>query len=74
MANFLEIKIPVRKNQGWDEWAKEMRSKIKAAGIPVRWQMFHYHITADRYMHLHSPFVKKGYPEKQSTNSRNRVP
>ena len=37
MANFLEIKIPVRKDQGWDEWAKEMRSKIKAAGISVRW-------------------------------------
>lgn len=45
MANFLEIKIPVRKDQGWDEWAKEMRSKFKAAGIPVRWQMFHYHMT-----------------------------
>ena len=45
MANFLEIKIPVRKEVGWNEWAKDMRSKIKAAGIPVRWQMFHYHMT-----------------------------
>ena len=45
MANFFEIKIPVRKDEGWNEWAKEMRSKIKAAGIPVRWQMFHYHMT-----------------------------
>ena len=45
MANFFEIKIPVRKNEGWNEWAKNMRSTIKAAGIPVRWQMFHYHMT-----------------------------
>ena len=45
MANFFEIKIPVRKDEGWNEWAKEMRSKIKAAGISVRWQMFHYHMT-----------------------------
>ena len=45
MANFFEIKIPVRKNEGWDEWAKNMRSTLKAAGIPVRWQMFHYHMT-----------------------------
>ncbi len=44
MANFLEIKIPIRKNECWQDWAKEMRSKIKAAGIPVRWQMFHYHM------------------------------
>ena len=28
MANFFEIKIPVRKDEGWNEWAKEMRSKI----------------------------------------------
>ena len=45
MANFFEIKIPVRKNEGWNEWATKMRSTIKAAGIPVRWQMFHYHMT-----------------------------
>lgn len=45
MANFLEIKIPVKKDEGWNKWAKEMRSKIRAAGIPVRWQMFHYHMT-----------------------------
>lgn len=35
MANFFEIKIPVRKNEGWNDWAKNMRSKIKAAGC--RW-------------------------------------
>ena len=45
MANFFEIKIPVRKNEGWNDWAKNMRSTIKSAGIPVRWQMFHYHMT-----------------------------
>ena len=45
MANFFEIKISVKNTEGWNEWAKNMRSTIKAAGIPVRWQMFHYHMT-----------------------------
>ena len=45
MANFLEIKIPVKRDAEWSDWAKQMRSHVKAAGIPVRWQMFHYHMT-----------------------------
>ena len=45
MANFLEIKIPVKRDAKWSDWAKEMRSTIKSAGIPVRWQLFHYHMT-----------------------------
>ena len=45
MANFLEIKIPVKRDVKWSDWAKEMRSIIKSAGIPVRWQLFHYHMT-----------------------------
>jgi len=45
MANFLEIKIPVKRDAKWPDWAKEMRSTIKSAGIPVRWQLFHYHMT-----------------------------
>ena len=45
MANFFEIKIPVKRDVEWSDWAKEMRSTIKSAGIPVRWQMFHYHMT-----------------------------
>ena len=45
MANFFEIKIPVKRDVEWSDWAKEMRSTIKSAGIPVRWQMFNYHMT-----------------------------
>ena len=45
MSNFFEIKIPVKRDVEWSDWAKEMRSTIKSAGIPVRWQMFNYHMT-----------------------------
>lgn len=45
MPNFFEIKIPVRKSEGWNEWANNMRSTIMATGVPIRWQMSHYHMT-----------------------------
>lgn len=45
MANFLEIKVPVKRDEKWSDWARMMRTIIKSAGIPVRWQMFHYHMT-----------------------------
>ena len=43
--HFLEIRIPLKRDAQWAEWAKNLRSKIKDAGIPLRWQLFHHHMT-----------------------------
>ena len=43
--HFLEIRIPLKRDAQWAEWAKNLRLAIKAAGIPLRWQLFHHHIT-----------------------------
>lgn len=46
IENYLELKIPVKKENGWSDWAQVMRTAIKTAGIPVKWQWrFHYHMT-----------------------------
>ena len=46
LENYLEFRIPVKKENGWSDWAQKMRSAIKTAGIPVKWQWrFHYHMT-----------------------------
>lgn len=46
LENYLEFRIPVKKEEGWSDWAQQMRTTLKTAGIPVRWQWrFHYHMT-----------------------------
>ena len=68
MANFLEIKTPVKRDAEWSDWAREMRSRFKAAGIPVRWQMFHYHMTIlflDDDEHVEE--LTSGFDQRMST-------
>lgn len=43
MANYLELKIPVRYKA---DWFSQLRQTAKAYGIPVRWQSAHFHVTA----------------------------
>lgn len=44
--NYLEFRIPVKKDPAWNDWAQQMRTTVKVAGIPVKWQWrFHYHMT-----------------------------
>jgi 2'-5' RNA ligase len=46
LENYLELRIPVKKDPAWKDWSQQMRSAVKAAGIPVKWQWrFHYHMT-----------------------------
>ena len=44
--HFLEVKIPLKRDAQWADWAQNMRTAIKTAGIPVKWQWrFHHHMT-----------------------------
>lgn len=46
MAHLLAIKVPLKRDSTWSDWAKMTRAKIKSAGIPVnRWQLLYYHMT-----------------------------
>jgi 2'-5' RNA ligase len=46
MAHLLAIKVPVKRDPAWSDWAKMTHSRIKSAGIPVnRWQLLYYHMT-----------------------------
>ena len=44
--HFLEVRIPLKRDAQWADWAQNMRTAIKTAGIPVKWQWrFHHHMT-----------------------------
>ena len=34
LENYLELRIPVKKDPAWKDWAQQMRSAVKAAGSP----------------------------------------
>ena len=46
LENYLEFRIPVKKDAGWKNFSEEVRSALKAAKIPFTWQWrFHHHMT-----------------------------
>lgn len=45
MANYFELKVPLKRDPKWSEWDRKLRSKFKVEKIPVRWQMRYYHMT-----------------------------
>lgn len=43
MSNYLEIKVPIRRDA---KWFTALRGAMASEGIPVRWQTRFFHITA----------------------------
>ena len=42
MKNYLELKVPVRREAAW---FNNLRNALAKAGVPVTWQKSEYHIT-----------------------------
>lgn len=46
LENYLEFRIPVKKCAEWPSLSLAIRSALKSAGIPIKWQWrFHHHMT-----------------------------
>ena len=43
--NFLEVKVPLKKDEKWAVFARGLRTRLKEACVPLRWQQFHHHMT-----------------------------